>query len=111
MPAYRKTLVLLCAATFALFSAAVLRSHATAPVAGASGYRLTKTIPIAGDGGWDYVTVDSAARRVYVSRGTHVVVLDADTYEVVGDISRYTGRTRYRARPGVRPRIHEQRAR
>ena len=58
---------------------------ATPPV-GASGYHVIKTIPVAGDTGWDYLLVDSAARHVYVSRGTHVVVLDADTYEVAGDI-------------------------
>jgi len=51
-----------------------------------SGYALTKTISIPGDEGWDYVGVDSAARRVYVSHGSHVVVLDADTYAIVGDI-------------------------
>ena len=50
------------------------------------GYRVTKTINVAGDDGWDYVGVDSAARRVYVSHGTHVVVLDADSGKVVGDI-------------------------
>jgi len=54
--------------------------------AGASGYRVVKTIPVGGDDWWDYLAVDSAARRVYVSHGTHVVVLDADTYAVVGDI-------------------------
>jgi DNA-binding beta-propeller fold protein YncE len=59
---------------------------AAAPPAGPSGYHLIKSIPVAGDTGWDYLLVDSDARRVYVSRGTHVVVLNADTYEVVGDI-------------------------
>src|SRR5262249_15749603 len=49
-------------------------------------YHLTKTISIPGDEGWDYVSVDSSARRVYVSHGSHVVVLDADSYKVVGDI-------------------------
>jgi DNA-binding beta-propeller fold protein YncE len=49
-------------------------------------YRVTKTISIPGDEGWDYVFVDSSARRVYVSHGSHVVVLDADSYKVVGDI-------------------------
>ena len=49
-------------------------------------YRLTKTISIAGDEGWDYVAVDSNLRRVYVSHGSHVVVLDADSDKVVGDI-------------------------
>src|SRR6266481_4452690 len=42
--------------------------------------------PAPGASGWDYVFVDSDARRIYISRGTHVVVLDADTYAVVGDI-------------------------
>jgi DNA-binding beta-propeller fold protein YncE len=50
------------------------------------GYRVTKTLAIGGDDGWDYVGVDIAARRVYVSHGTHVVVLDADSGKVVGDI-------------------------
>src|SRR6266481_4323393 len=53
---------------------------------GASGYHVIKTVSVPGDEGWDYVYVDSDARRVYVSRGTHVVVVDADTYAVVGDI-------------------------
>ena len=54
--------------------------------AGPSGYRVEKTIRIGGEGGWDYTTTDSAARRIYVSHGTHVVVFDADTQEKVGDI-------------------------
>ena len=57
-----------------------------APSPGASGYKVIKTIPLGGEGGWDYVYVDSSARRVYISRGTHTVVMDADTYAVVGDI-------------------------
>src|SRR5947199_5277554 len=57
-----------------------------APSPGASGYKVIKTIPLGGEGGWDYVYVDSGARRVYISRGTHTVVMDADTYAVVGDI-------------------------
>src|SRR5207253_2594866 len=56
-----------------------------APSPGASGYKVIKTIPLGGEGGWDYVYVDSSARRVYISRGTHTVVMDADTYAVVGD--------------------------
>jgi DNA-binding beta-propeller fold protein YncE len=56
------------------------------PAAGASGYHVIKTIPMSGDTGWDYLLVDSEARRVYISRGTHVAVLDADSYAVAGDI-------------------------
>lgn len=57
-----------------------------APAAGPSGYHVIKTIPIAGDTGWDYLFLDSDARRIYVSRGTHVVAIDTDTYAVLGDI-------------------------
>jgi DNA-binding beta-propeller fold protein YncE len=81
----------------AIFSLALLgvltgRTHpkavtlAGAAVPGPSGYHLTKTIPVGGDSGWDYVAVDSKNRRVYVSHGTHVVVLNADTQATVGDI-------------------------
>src|SRR5438093_7847153 len=79
-------LTLLASLAVAIIFSAVAFSHAAPPAPARSGYHVIKTIPIGGDGGWDYVYVDSAARRVYVSRGTHVVVLDADTYAVVGDI-------------------------
>jgi DNA-binding beta-propeller fold protein YncE len=49
-------------------------------------YRVIKTISVGGDDGWDYLVVDASARRVYVSHGSHVVVMDADSYAVVGDI-------------------------
>ena len=73
-----------------VFSAAAF-SRAATPSPGASGYHVIKTVPVGGEGGWDYVYVDSDARRVYVSRGTHTMVLDADTYAVVGDIPDTTG--------------------
>jgi DNA-binding beta-propeller fold protein YncE len=63
-----------------------------------SGYHLIKKIPLeAAAGGrenFDYITVDSAARRVYLSHGTEVKVLDADNFSVVGTI---TGLKRSRA--------------
>jgi DNA-binding beta-propeller fold protein YncE len=55
------------------------------------GYHLLKTIPIPGDGGWDYVAVDAAARRVYVSHATRVEVLDADSGELKGQIADTAG--------------------
>jgi DNA-binding beta-propeller fold protein YncE len=54
--------------------------------AAATGYHITGEITIGGDGGWDYLTVDSAARRLYVSHQSHVVVVDVDANKVVGDI-------------------------
>jgi DNA-binding beta-propeller fold protein YncE len=49
-------------------------------------YRLLKKIPVGGEGGWDYLTLDAGARRLYVSRGTRVVVLDVDSEKTVGEI-------------------------
>jgi DNA-binding beta-propeller fold protein YncE len=66
----------------------LLGAGAAAP---SPGYHLLKTIPIPSDGGWDYVTVDGVARRVYVSHGTEVVVLDADSCDVKGTITGLKG--------------------
>jgi DNA-binding beta-propeller fold protein YncE len=55
-------------------------------IAAATGYHITGEIAVGGEGGWDYLTVDSAARRLYVSHATHVVVIDIDANKVVGDI-------------------------
>jgi hypothetical protein len=49
-------------------------------------YHLLRKIPLAGDGGWDYLAVDPVAKRIFISRATHVMVVDEDTGKVVGDI-------------------------
>ena len=49
-------------------------------------YHFLKEIPVGGEGGWDYSSVDEAARRLYVSHGTKVVVIDLDKEVVVGEI-------------------------
>jgi hypothetical protein len=59
------------------------------------GYHLIKKLPLgAAPGGgedFDYITVDSAARRVYLAHGAEVKVLDADSFSVVGIISGLKG--------------------
>jgi len=85
----RKSLVFSVSATALMLSAGLLAStfsRTASPAPGTSGYKVIKTVPVAGEGGWDYITVDSAERRLYVSHSTHVVVFDTDTYAVVGDI-------------------------
>ena len=52
----------------------------------ADNYRITKKIPVAGQGGWDYLAVDDAARRLYVSHGTKVEILNLDSGELLGSI-------------------------
>jgi YVTN family beta-propeller protein len=54
-------------------------------------YQLLKKVPVPGTGGWDYVTVDAGARRVYVSHSTQVDVLDADSFALVGTIPNTLG--------------------
>src|SRR5947207_1269134 len=60
----------------------VLTAHAADSLAR---YDLVRTIKIGGEGGWDFLEVDAANRRLYVARGTRVVV-DLETEKVVGEI-------------------------
>src|SRR5438034_7479856 len=62
-----------------LFSAALL-------LQGSSTYKVQARYPVPGTGGWDYVTLDTATRRLYISHATQVDVLDADTGKLVGTI-------------------------
>jgi len=57
-----------------------------ATLGGAGSYHLLKTIPIPGDYGWDYLTADSEARRLYISHDKEVVVLDLDSGAIIGKI-------------------------
>jgi DNA-binding beta-propeller fold protein YncE len=57
----------------------------------AGGYQITKKIPIPGQGSWDYLAVDEAGRRLYVSHGTQVEVLDLDSGAIVGNIPNTQG--------------------
>jgi len=60
---------------------------AVALAATGPGYNVVTTYKLGGEGGWDYLITDADARRTYISRGTHVVVIDADTGKSVGDIA------------------------
>jgi hypothetical protein len=75
---------------FVIFSACFPSGSHAQPKPAAPGYHLLKTISLppapGGSEYYDYITVDAGARRVYVSHGTEVVVLNADDYSVVGKI-------------------------
>ncbi len=60
--------------------------YSTFAYAADPGYQVVKKLQLGGEGFWDYLTVDSAARRLYISRGTHVMVVDIETDKLVGDI-------------------------
>lgn len=55
-------------------------------IAGPSGYHVLKTITIGSAKGWDYLTMDSAARRLYIGASDHVEVVDVDSGTVAGKI-------------------------
>ena len=78
-----------------LLTAAAIRVSALVPPAVAAppadGYSIVKKIPIPGQGSWDYLAVDEAARRLYVSHGTQVEVLDVDSGSIVGSIPNTQG--------------------
>jgi DNA-binding beta-propeller fold protein YncE len=59
--------------------------------AGASGYRILTRLTLGGEGFWDYLTIDADARRLYISRWSHVMVVDADSYKIIGDIPEIGG--------------------
>ncbi len=65
----------------------ILLVAAGALAAAGPGYKVVNTYTVGGDGGWDYLTADASARRLYISRGTHVMVLDLDSGKTVGDIA------------------------
>jgi DNA-binding beta-propeller fold protein YncE len=54
-------------------------------------YRVLTQFKIGGEGGYDLLCTDSAARRLYLSHGTRVEVLDADTGKKVGEIAPTAG--------------------
>ena len=68
--------------TFALFVLA--SSVANAGVS--SHYKTLKEIPIGGEGGWDYVSLDSTARKLYLSHATKVIVVDLEKGKISGEI-------------------------
>lgn len=68
------------------WSGVMLFLVAGALAAPGTGYHVVKTYKLGGDGGWDYLTADATARRIYISRATHVMVVDADSGKSVGDI-------------------------
>jgi DNA-binding beta-propeller fold protein YncE len=58
----------------------------TFAVAAESGYHVAKTYKLGGEGGWDYLAFDPASHRLFISRATHVIVMDTDSGKQVGDI-------------------------
>jgi YVTN family beta-propeller protein len=74
-----------------MLSLTVLLLVITANAQKQPGYHLLDKIAVGGEGGWDALTADPDAHRLYVSHGTHVVVIDTAADKVVGDIPNTNG--------------------
>ena len=64
-------------------------------------YHFVTEIPIGGEGGWDILTIDSAASRLYLSHATKVVIVDLNTNTVTGEIADTPGVHAFVAVPEV----------
>lgn len=75
--------------TLAIAALAVGLACAATPDAG--GYRILHRYHLGGEDGWDYLTLDAAAHRLYVSRSDRVMVLDTDSERMLGTIDGLSG--------------------
>ena len=73
----KRALILFCMAVFCL---------AAMPLYGETGYKVQTRYPVPGDGGFDYVTFDGDAHRLYLSHATQVDVVDAENGKLIGTI-------------------------
>jgi DNA-binding beta-propeller fold protein YncE len=83
----RQFLIVLCRTCVFAFTILLLCSTVFHAAPQGTGYRVLRTIRLGGVGEWDYVTVDADARRVYIPRSTHIMVVDEDSGKLIGDIT------------------------
>src|SRR5271167_2143963 len=77
----------LLALTASLISTGLLVYAAAAAAAQPVTYSVAEKWALPGDGGWDYPSVDPAAHLLYLSRATHVAIVDIASGKIVGDIA------------------------
>ena len=54
-------------------------------------YKVATTVKLGGEGGWDYLSYDKDAHRLFITRGSHVMVVDTNTLKVTDDIPDLSG--------------------
>jgi DNA-binding beta-propeller fold protein YncE len=79
MPVHRSSWMATMAIALLAVSASAQRSHA--------GYHVLHRYQLGGDGGWDYVTLDTVGHRLFIARQNHVMVVDPDHGNVLGEIT------------------------
>jgi YVTN family beta-propeller protein len=84
------TLAAIALVQFALASVTTTQGGAAEPSATLAArdlYHFLRELPIGGEGGWDILTIDSAANRLYLSHATKVIVIDLNKNVIAGEIS------------------------
>jgi len=86
-----KSVIRKCPSFFLLLVSGLLVSAVASPASPLSGstsvnYHLVKKVVLGGEGFWDYLGFDPLNRHLFVSHGTHVLVINPETYKVIGDI-------------------------
>jgi YVTN family beta-propeller protein len=54
-------------------------------------FKVAERVKLGGEGGWDYLSYDPDGHRVFITRGSHVMVVDTNTLKAVGDIPDLSG--------------------
>jgi DNA-binding beta-propeller fold protein YncE len=79
------------ARTLCFVSTLFLMAAPLSAIAAGTGIHLLKSVTLGGDTFWDAITYDAASRHLFVTHGSHVVVLDSNTYALAGDIAEVAG--------------------
>jgi YVTN family beta-propeller protein len=75
--------------SFALFLAAAIVT--AVPALAQKQYKVVSTVKLGGEGGWDDLSYDKDGQRLFITRGSHVMVVDTNTLKVSGDIPDQSG--------------------
>jgi len=76
---------------FVILTACLLNIPSRTTAQAVGNFELYKKISIPGNGGYDYMTIDTANNRLYVSHGTNVTIIDLKSDQIVGTIDQMTG--------------------
>ncbi len=58
---------------------------------GLAQFKMVQRVKLGGEGGWDYLTYDGVGHRLFITRGSHVMVVDGGSLKVTGDIPNLSG--------------------
>ena len=71
-----------------IFVAAML---ASLPAFAQKQFKVTNQVKLGGEGGWDYLVYDPDGKRLFITRGSHVMVVDANSLKLTSDIPDLSG--------------------